>query len=143
MCGLAVYCKRTSGSCRGCFLKHIPLVTVIDMKWCVFQHLIGSLIHFQCSALCDSEITFTLAVYRKMWTLGTVCHSYTNNSWKLLHSGLKKMMTHETTLFSHHSMPWTDIKSCVVCVWEMLLKQGGSWSMHSSIDLSDTGNRKK
>jgi len=62
MYGLAGYCKGTSGSCIGCFLKTIPLATVIDMKWFVFQYLIGGLIRFQCSALCNSETTFTLAV---------------------------------------------------------------------------------
>lgn len=53
------------------------------------------------------------------------------------------MMTHEATLFSHHTITWTVMKLCVVCVWEMLQKQWGSWSMHLPIDLPDTGSRKK
>lgn len=61
MYGLTGYCKEMSGRCIGRFLKNISLVTVIDMKWCVFQHLIGGLIHLQCSALCNSEIASTLA----------------------------------------------------------------------------------
>lgn len=59
--GLAGYCKAMSGSCISCFVKSVPFITAIDMKRCVFQHLTGDLIHFHCSALCNSEIAFTLA----------------------------------------------------------------------------------
>lgn len=52
-------------------------------------------------------------------------------------------MTHEATLFSHHTIPWNVMKSYVVYVWEMLQKQWGPWSMYFPIDLPDTGSRKK
>lgn len=65
-----------------------------------------------------------------------IAGSYDTHVWK-------KVMRHETALFSHHAMPWTDMKSCVVCSWDMLQKQKGSWSMHFFIDCPDAGNGKK
>lgn len=86
--------KEVSQTCTGYFFfsKACLFITLIDMNWCVFQHLSGGLIQFQCSVPGNSEVHF--GSVEENGILGTARHSYINNSWKLQHSGLKTKWWH-------------------------------------------------
>lgn len=84
--------KEVSQTCTGFFSRACLFVTVVDMNWCIFQHLTGGLIQFQCSVRCNSEVHF--GCVEENGILVTAWHSYINNSWKLQHSGLKMKWWH-------------------------------------------------
>lgn len=135
MHGLSGYCKEVSGSCTGSFFEeHSSCQRYWHEMVCVsaFNCWLNTISVFSCPQFCDY---FHLERVQENGNISTpvplIAGSCCTQSREKIH---------ETSLFSHHVIYCSDKKSCIVCLWEMLQKQWGSWSVHYFTDLPDARN---